>query len=132
MLSLCDADAEHLPKSRQPAITKQQAMKPSILLLALMLSAATAQQYALSPRPTLTPMPYNPRRPFPNPPPRSASKVCVVNTHGDGATDDSYSILFALHECNNGGHVLFLRDKTYIIATAMDWTFLNHVDIGMT
>jgi len=106
-------------------------MKPSTFLWA-MLSPAVALEYPLSPRPTLLPMPYNPRLPFPNPPRRSSSKVCVVNTHGDGITDDSLNILFAFHQCNDGGHVLFLRDVTYIVGTAMDLAFLKHVDIGMT
>jgi len=74
-------------------------------------------------------MPYTPRLPFPNTPPRT--KLCVVNTHGDGVTDDSFSILYALWDCNDGGHVLFPRGETYTIGTAMDLTFLKHIDIGL-
>lgn len=55
-----------------------------------------------------------------------------MNTHGDGVTDDSFSILFAFHQCNDGGHVLFVRDMTYVVGMAMDLTFLRHLDIGMT
>lgn len=105
-------------------------MRVSVCLAALLSSAVVATtEYPLSPRPVLTPMPYNPRVPFPVPSQRS-SKVCVVNTHGDGVTDDSFSILFALHQCNNGGHVLFLRDMTYVVGVEMDLTFLRHIDIG--
>ncbi|KAK3341909.1 exopolygalacturonase [Lasiosphaeria hispida] len=105
-------------------------MKPPSLLQVLLLPLVVAD-YTLSLRPRLTPMPYNPRVPFPNPPPRSTSRVCVVNTHGDGVTDDAYSVLFALHECNDGGHVLFLRGETYTIGSAMDLTFLKHIDIDI-
>jgi len=100
------------------------------VFLSVLLPSVTAQFYPLSPRPILQPSPYYPRVPFPSPPIRSDTKVCVVNTHADGVTDDSFSILFALHDCNDGGHVLFLRDETYIIGTALDLTFLKHVDIG--
>ncbi|KAK3938448.1 exopolygalacturonase [Diplogelasinospora grovesii] len=103
-------------------------MKLSLFLAALSSTGALAAQ-CISRRPTLKPMPYSPRVPFPSPPRRS--KVCVVKTHGDGVTDDSDSILSAFHECNNGGHVLFPRGETYTIGTAMDWTFLKHIDIDI-
>lgn len=45
-------------------------------------------------------------------------------------TDDSKYILQALHECNNGGHVVFPQGATYVIGTAMDLQFLKHIDIG--
>ncbi len=94
-------------------------------LLALV-SAAWAQ--CVSRRPTLSPMPYSPRVPFPNPPARR--QVCVVPTHGDGVTDDSAHIMSTLRECNNGGHVVFPRGETFVVGTAMDLTFLKHIDIG--
>ncbi len=83
-----------------------------------------------SQRPTLKPMPYYPRVPFPSPPTRG--KVCFVPTHGDGVTDDSDYIISTFHDCNDGGHIVFSRGQKYIIGTAMDWTFLKHVDIGMS
>ncbi|KAK3693351.1 exopolygalacturonase [Podospora appendiculata] len=106
-------------------------MKPSRLILTLS-TAALAEGQTLSPRPTLRPSPYNPRVPFPNPAAAARTdKVCVVQAHGDGVTDDSFSILFAFHECNDGGHVLFPRGETYTIGSAMDWTFLRHIDIDI-
>jgi galacturan 1,4-alpha-galacturonidase len=45
-------------------------------------------------------------------------------------TDDTPYILAALRECNNGGHAVFREGVQYFIATAMDLTFLNHIDIG--
>lgn len=102
-------------------------MKLSICLAALAAAAGTTAKSCLSRRPDISASPYAPRLPIPSPPKRH--KVCVVKTHGDG-TDDSDYILSAFHECNDGGHVLFERDSTYMIGTAMDWTFLKHIDIG--
>ena len=80
-------------------------------------------------RPTVACHPHHPRVPPPRPPPRN--RVCYVKSHNDGVTDDSKHILHAFHHCNNGGHVVFREGVKYFIATAMDWTFLNHIDIGM-
>ena len=46
-------------------------------------------------------------------------------------TDDSPYILSALHACNNGGHVVFDASTKYIIGTALDMTFLQHIDIDI-
>jgi galacturan 1,4-alpha-galacturonidase len=82
-----------------------------------------------SPRPSIVPSPYQPRLPIPNPPPRT--HVCYVQSHGDGVTDDSPYILSAFHKCNNGGHVVFRpQPQPFVIGTAMDWTFLESIDIG--
>lgn len=53
-----------------------------------------------------------------------------MNSHDDNITDDAPYILTALHECDNGGHAVFKEGVTYYIATAMDLTFLNHIDLG--
>lgn len=58
--------------------------------------------------------------------------MCYAKSHNDGVTDDTPYILAALHECNYGGHVVFKEGVQYFIATAMDLTFLNHIDLGMT
>ncbi|KAK3392735.1 exopolygalacturonase [Podospora didyma] len=100
---------------------------PAVLLTLSWVVAIVAQ--GTSRRPTLRPIPYRPRVPFPNPP--SRKRLCVVRTHGDGITDDSQYILSAFRECNDGGHVLFPRENTYIVGTAMDWTFLRHIDIDI-
>jgi hypothetical protein len=74
---------------------------------------------------------YSPERPSTAPPsPKQRCKTCFVDSHGDGVTDDSEYILEAFHKCNNGGHVVFRQGVTYLIGTAMDWTFLNSIDIG--
>lgn len=82
-----------------------------------------------SPRPSIHCHPKTPHWPPPIPPPRH--KVCYVRSHNDGQTDDSQYILEALHSCNNGGHVVFLEGIRYFIATALDLTFLQHIDLGM-
>ncbi|KJR88961.1 extracellular exo-polygalacturonase [Sporothrix schenckii 1099-18] len=82
----------------------------------------------VSTRPTVVAHPKQPRLPIPIPPPRN--KVCCVKTHGDGVTDDSTYIMSAFHACNHGGHVVFRADTTYLVGTAMDWTFLKDIDIG--
>jgi hypothetical protein len=104
-------------------------MKLCLLLevLASAAVAAAASQF-VSPRPCIIPSPKSPRLPIPSPPQRN--RYCVVQTHGDGVTDDSPHIMSAFHECNNGGHVIFSRGLNYTIGTAMDWTFLQHIDIG--
>jgi galacturan 1,4-alpha-galacturonidase len=53
-----------------------------------------------------------------------------VQSHNDGVTDDSKYILEALHSCNNGGHVVFREGIKYLIGTALDLTWLEHIDIG--
>lgn len=105
-------------------------MRTSSLCAALLASVAGAVNAASHPssRPNIIPSPKQPRLPVPSPPVRT--KSCTVQTHGDGSDDSAY-ILSAFRQCNNGGRVLFLPNTTYTVGTAMDWTFLRHIDIGM-
>lgn len=80
-----------------------------------------------SSRPEIVASPYQPRVPIPTPAERT--KFCTVQTHGNGSDDSAY-ILSAFHKCNYGGKILFSQNTTYTVGTAMDWTFLRHVDIG--
>lgn len=93
----------------------------------LLASSASAGSAAYSARPQIVPSPEQPRLPVPSPAART--KFCTVKTHGNGS-DDSAFVLSAFHECNDGGHVLFAANTTYTVGTAMDWTFLKHIDIG--
>jgi galacturan 1,4-alpha-galacturonidase len=52
-----------------------------------------------------------------------------VQSDGNGA-DDSANVLKAIKDCNNGGHVVFPKDQKFTIGTALDLTFLNHIDLG--
>ncbi|ESZ98751.1 PGX, glycoside hydrolase family 28 protein [Sclerotinia borealis F-4128] len=81
-----------------------------------------------STRPNVQCHPKTPHTPPPSPPART--KICYVKSVGNG-TDDSPAILSALHECNNGGHVVFSKGVTYLVGTAMDWTFLKHIDLDI-
>lgn len=54
-----------------------------------------------------------------------------MKNSGNGK-DDSKNVLSAIKDCNNGGHVVFSKGKTYTIGTALDLTFLKHIDLGMS
>jgi galacturan 1,4-alpha-galacturonidase len=90
-------------------------------------SAGKSSPDHVSPRPQIH-YSKHPHTPPPSPPPRT--KVCYVKSHNDSKTDDTPYILSALHECNNGGHAVFREGVKYYIGTAMDLTFLNHIDLG--
>jgi galacturan 1,4-alpha-galacturonidase len=80
-----------------------------------------------SKRPNHPVAPHHPGKAFPASPDRT--KTCIVQSHGNG-TDDSATILKAIKQCNNGGHVVFPKDQKFTIGTALDLTFLNHIDLG--
>jgi galacturan 1,4-alpha-galacturonidase len=80
-----------------------------------------------SKRPNYPIEPYHPSTPLPPSPERT--KTCIVNASGNG-TDDSTNILKAINDCNNGGHVVFPKDQHFTIGTALNLTFLNHIDLG--
>ncbi|KAK8193542.1 Exopolygalacturonase X [Phyllosticta capitalensis] len=76
-------------------------------------------------RPSISVGPIPPYRPLPTSPARN--RTCVVSAKGNG-TDDGPAILEAFKSCNNGGAVVLSEDTTYTIGTALDLTFLEHVD----
>jgi galacturan 1,4-alpha-galacturonidase len=78
-------------------------------------------------RPNWKPFPKHCGKSFPTSP--SREKLCYVQAKGDGS-DDADNILAALKQCNNGGHVVFPQGSRYVIGTALDLTFLKHIDIG--
>ncbi|KAH8793414.1 PGX, glycoside hydrolase family 28 protein [Hyaloscypha finlandica] len=88
----------------------------------------SAQEHTSS-RPSISYHPHHPSKSPPSPPPRD--RVCYVKSHNDSVTDDSKYILDALHDCNNGGHAVFAEGLKYTIGTALDLTFLNHIDIDI-
>lgn len=79
-------------------------------------------------RPNVHAHPHQCKKPSPNPPNRNG-KTCTVQTYGDGS-DDSALVMSALQKCNSGGHVIFAANTTYTIGTALDLTFLKHIDLG--
>jgi galacturan 1,4-alpha-galacturonidase len=107
------------------------ALGASQLALASPLEATdiTIRSSASSKRPNHSIRPYHPGKPFPPSPPRS--KTCTVKTYDNDGKDDSKYILKAIKECNNGGHVVFERGKTYTIGTALNLTFLKNIDLDV-
>lgn len=91
----------------------------SVLLATSWLSYLVAG-IALSTRPHCVPHSSPPR-----------NRICYVESHNDLITDDSDHILAALQDCNHGGHVVFEASRSYLIGTALDLTFLRHVDIDI-
>ncbi|ROV94827.1 hypothetical protein VPNG_09313 [Cytospora leucostoma] len=96
----------------------------STVCMALLASAAGVA----ASRPEVVLSPYQPRLPVPTFAERN--RTCTVETYGNG-TDDSDHILSAFHSCNNGGHVVFSKDTTYTIGTALNWTWLQSIDIDI-
>ncbi|TGJ80172.1 hypothetical protein E0Z10_g8607 [Xylaria hypoxylon] len=78
-------------------------------------------------RPDIKPFPHNSGRPKPYSPPRT--KTCSVTALGSGK-DDASQILDAFHTCNSGGTIVL--DGNYTIATVLDLTFLDSVDVALS
>ncbi|KAF2138356.1 glycoside hydrolase family 28 protein, partial [Aplosporella prunicola CBS 121167] len=93
---------------------------------AFLLLNAAASVAAHAQRPNHAIAPHHPWKQLPSSPARN--QTCVVEASGDGS-DDSDSALSAINKCNNGGTVVFSADTNYTIGTALDLTFLKHIDI---
>jgi galacturan 1,4-alpha-galacturonidase len=110
-------------------------MRITDLLACALLQASTALSSSLegsvaaSNRPFHPAYPYHPSRTFVGSPART--KTCTLKALG-GGKDDSANILNAIKKCNNGGHVVFPKDQQFTIGTALDLTFLNSVDLGLS
>lgn len=74
---------------------------------------------SIGPQPAYRAMPDSPAR----------NKTCVVAAAGDGS-DDGPAILEAFESCSPGGSVVLSANATYSVGTALDLTFLKHVDWG--
>jgi galacturan 1,4-alpha-galacturonidase len=90
-------------------------------------------------RPDFIASPFDSGRPHPPSPPRN--RTCFVqplpeyNGNGDeesksAVVDDAPQILAAFHSCNPGGTVVL--DGDYTIASPLDLTFLEHVDVALS
>ncbi|KAI0863545.1 polygalacturonase [Xylaria cubensis] len=102
--------------------------------IAILATFAAAKPIVASPsdgsiisRPDIEPFPHNSGRLKPVSPPRT--KTCSVTALG-GGEDDASQILDAFHDCNNGGTIVL--DGDYTIATALDLTFLDSVDVALS
>ncbi|KAI1406658.1 glycoside hydrolase family 28 protein [Hypoxylon fuscum] len=94
-------------------------------------SLVSAMGHAKIPsRPNVIPAPYNAGKAMPHSPPRDKGRYCHVKQGCNKDRDDAPHILHALQECNNGGTAVF--DKSYLIGSPLDLTFLKHIDIVIT
>ncbi|KAF2002010.1 glycoside hydrolase family 28 protein [Amniculicola lignicola CBS 123094] len=104
----------------------------ALLEASVAFAAPSQESHALEERSSSRPKhpahPFHPGHHFPDSPKRT--KTCTVKTHGKGKDDSNY-ILEAIKKCNNGGRVVFSKKTTYVVATALDLTFLKHVDLDI-
>lgn len=103
-------------------------MRVTELLACALLQASTALS-AASNRPNHPVAPYHPSKGVTPSPARS--KTCMLKALG-GGKDDSANILKAVKQCNNGGHVVFPKNQQFTIGTALDLTFLDSIDLGLS
>lgn len=80
-------------------------------------------------RPDIQALPLSPGTPHAISPVRD-SRLCFVNPSTNTTPDDAPAILAAFQECNNGGTVVL--DANYTIASPLDLTFLNSVDLAIS
>ena len=125
---------------RSVSTSKMNRFKLLILSTLLMISGTSAtwlayEEYISSlrspaecERPSISFHRNQPWSPMQDSPPRH--KTCQVKSHDNMETDDSNYILEALHQCNNGGRIVFPLGRTYVIGKPLDMQFLKHVDIG--
>ncbi|KAJ8113962.1 hypothetical protein OPT61_g4048 [Boeremia exigua] len=99
-------------------------------LSGLATATATPQYDTLLPRPCLQAAPFGTGKDFPHSPPRHPKRRCFVKPGNNDTRDDAHAILKAFKKCNNGGTIV-LGDK-YRIRSALDLTFLKHVDVVLT
>lgn len=59
------------------------------------------------------------------------NRTCIVESHGDGETDDSEFIKAAIDGCNPDGHVIFPSTQSYFIGNPLDLTHLERVDLDI-
>ena len=81
-------------------------------------------------RPYLEPSPYNSGKDLPCSPPRDEGRYCFVKPDCSHKRDDAPRILKAFQRCNDGGTVVL--DKSYLISSPLDLTFLKHIDVVVT
>ncbi|KAL1851009.1 hypothetical protein VTK73DRAFT_9564 [Phialemonium thermophilum] len=102
------------------------------LAAAALVGPAAARKPPIS-RPELQWGPKTPGHPFPHSPKRC--RTCFVpsasgSSSGGEGNDDAPAILQAFKECNKGGSVVL--DGNYTIASPLDLTFLEAVDVVIT
>jgi galacturan 1,4-alpha-galacturonidase len=115
------------------ATSKMAFLRQSLFWGALLLSVYPIDAHkTVLERPKLQWEPKTPGRPFPHSPPRY--KTCFVPSSSrfdnDKDIDSAPEIFKAFKQCNRGGRVVL--DGTYTIASPLDLTFLEAVDVVLT
>ncbi|KAI1475997.1 glycoside hydrolase family 28 protein [Daldinia eschscholtzii] len=106
-------------------------LRSSLAATLAFLSPVLATRHSKIPaRPNVVPGPYGVSRAIPLSPPREEGRYCYVKQGCNINRDDAPHVVRALHECNNGGTVVF--DKSYLIGSPLDLNFLKHIDIVIT
>ncbi|KAI0887125.1 glycoside hydrolase family 28 protein [Annulohypoxylon maeteangense] len=103
---------------------------PLVVALGLASSAIARGHSRIPSRPDVIPGPYDTGSAMPLSPPRDKGRYCHVDQGLEENRDDAPRILQALQECNDGGTIVF--DKSYLIGSPLDLTFLKHVDLVIT
>ncbi|KAH7137034.1 pectin lyase fold/virulence factor [Dactylonectria estremocensis] len=80
-------------------------------------------------RPEIKAWPHSPGKHHSFSAPRHQNRYCFVKPSKNSG-DDAGNILTAFHKCNNGGTVVL--DAKYTIASPLDLTFLQHIDVAIT
>jgi galacturan 1,4-alpha-galacturonidase len=96
--------------------------------LALGVFSLSSAVLAVPERPALAAHPLSLTEPLPISPARDPAKVCYVPS---GEANSSPSILAAAKKCNNGGTVVFPACGNYTIASPLDLTFLQNIDLAI-
>ncbi|EGY16444.1 exopolygalacturonase [Verticillium dahliae VdLs.17] len=99
-------------------------------LSCLALASPNGSPQSIPRRPSIEAAPYNTGRALPVSPARDEDRYCHVPASCSHGGDDAPRILAAVKKCNNGGTVVL--DKVYRIASPLDLTFLQHIDIIIT
>ncbi|KAI4870822.1 glycoside hydrolase family 28 protein [Hypoxylon rubiginosum] len=102
----------------------------SVAVLAFVSSAYATGHAKIPSRPNVVPGPYDAGIAMPVSPPRDKGRFCYVKQGFREDRDDAPHIKKALQDCNHGGTVVF--DKSYVIGSPLDLTFLKHVDLVIT
>ncbi|KAI8292295.1 Exopolygalacturonase [Colletotrichum sp. SAR11_57] len=102
----------------------------SALLPVSSAASVASPKPSLPERPHVVPAPYNTGRDMPHSPPREKGRYCYVKPGCGEKRDDAPKILDAFKKCNDGGTVVF--DKSYLIGSPLDLTFLKHIDVVIT
>ncbi|KAM0431380.1 hypothetical protein ACHAPT_005357 [Fusarium lateritium] len=103
----------------------------SVSALCALLSPALAKpSHGLPKRPHIEPSPYSSGKDFPASPQRDHRRYCYVKPGNGKNSNDASRIFKAFKKCNNGGTIVL--DKKYTIASPLDLTWLEHVDVVIT